>query len=291
MKLSGLVIFSIVILLLSFNSIHLYAQNDSKDFGYQPEIGQVGKDVIWVPTSDELVDKMLEMAQVTPGDFVIDLGSGDGRTVIAAAKRGAQALGIEYNPDMIELSVKNAKEAGVTSKTKFIKADLFEFDFSEASVITMFLLPEINLKLRPQLLELKPGTRIVSNTFTMGEWKPDKKITIDGYEGNDYEEMYEENWNNWTTALMWIVPAKVEGKWKFGKGEISIRQEFQMINGKYKSGNKTVEIKDGKLNGNEITFGLDGKIYTGHVNGDKTMEGTSTSGTTKKEWVATYSGI
>jgi hypothetical protein len=125
----------------------------------------------------------------------------------------------------------------------------------------------------------------------MGEWRPDDKVSIDDYSGNDYDEMYEDTWNGWTTALLWIVPAKVDGTWKLEKGEISIRQEFQMISGKYKSGNNTVEIKDGKLNGNTITFSIDGKKYTGHVNGDKTMEGTSTYGTAKQVWVATYSGI
>src|SRR5437867_89941 len=139
---------------------------------FTPEVGQAGKDVVWVPTSQELVDKMLDMAKVTPQDFVMDLGSGDGRTVITAAKRGARALGIEYNPDMVGLSQKNAQAAGVTGRVEFRKADLFETDLSQAQVITMFLLPSINLKLRPKLLDLKPGTRVVSNTFTMDDWEP-----------------------------------------------------------------------------------------------------------------------
>ena len=137
-------------------------------FQIQPQVGQPGKDVVWVPTSQALVDEMLDLAKVTPQDFVIDLGSGDGRTVIAAAKRGARALGVEYNPDMVELSKQNAAGAGVADKAAFVKADLFETDFSRASVITMFLLPDINIRLRPKILNLKPGTRIVSNTFTMG---------------------------------------------------------------------------------------------------------------------------
>ncbi|MCX7137510.1 MAG: class I SAM-dependent methyltransferase, partial [Proteobacteria bacterium] len=146
---------------------------------YQPEPFQQGKDVIWLPTPDALVAKMLDLGQVTAKDFVIDLGSGDGRTVIAAAKRGARAMGIEYNPDMVELSKQNAVKAGVTDKATFVKADLFETDFSKATVITLFLLPDINLKLRPKILDLKPGTRIVSNTFTMGEWKDDETATVD----------------------------------------------------------------------------------------------------------------
>ena len=135
---------------------------------YQPQVGQEGKDVIWVPTPQALVDRMLDMAKVTAKDYVIDLGSGDGRTVITAAKRGAKALGIEYNPDMVELSKRNAAKAGVSDKASFVKADLFEADLSPATVITMFLLPGINLKLRPKILALKPGTRVVSNTFKIG---------------------------------------------------------------------------------------------------------------------------
>src|SRR5262245_61353235 len=138
---------------------------------YQPQVGQEGKDVVWVPTPETMVQRMLDMAKVTSKDFVMDLGSGDGRTVIGAAKRGARALGVEYNPDMVELSKRNAAKEGVTERAQFVKADLFETDFSKATVITMFLLPDINLKLRPKILNLKPGTRVVSNSFTMGEWK------------------------------------------------------------------------------------------------------------------------
>ena len=141
---------------------------------YEPQVGQEGKDVVWVPTPQALVDKMLDMAKVTPQDFLMDLGSGDGRTVITAAKRGVRATGIKYNPDMVELSNRNAAAAGVGDKVKFMKADLFETDLSQATVITMFLLPTINMKLRPTILNLKPGTRIVSNTFTMEDWQADE---------------------------------------------------------------------------------------------------------------------
>ena len=148
---------------------------------------------------------MLEMAKVTPKDYVIDLGSGDGRTVITAAKHGSKALGIEYNPDMVELSKKNAAKEGVSDKASFMKADLFESDFSQAQVITMFLLPSINLKLRPKILDLKPGTRIVSNSFDMEDWKPDQTERVEGC-------------TNWCTAHLWIVPAKVQGTWKTAAG-------------------------------------------------------------------------
>src|SRR5207244_2320242 len=158
----------------------IFAQVQAAQEEYQPQVGQEGKDVVWVPTPQALVDKMLDMAKVTPKDYVIDLGSGDGRTVITAAKRGIRALGIEYNPDMVELSKRNAAKEGVSDKATFAKADLFESDFSDAQVITMFLLSSINMKLRPKILDLKPGTRIVSNTFDMGEWKPDETAKVEG---------------------------------------------------------------------------------------------------------------
>jgi len=225
---------------------------------YQPSVGQEGKDVIWVPTPQALVDKMLDLAKVTPKDNVIDLGSGDGRTVITAAKRGAHALGIEYNPDMVELSKRNAAKEGVSDRASFVKADLFESDFSQAQVISMFLLSSINLKLRPKILDLKPGTRIVSNTFDMGDWKPDESATIP-------------NCNSWCTAHLWIVPAKAEGIWKLPQGELTLKQNFQMISGTLKNGNVVAPI-NGKLNGERISFTAGNASYTGRVNGDS-MEG------------------
>src|SRR5947209_4444875 len=165
---------SLLALFLSVTLTGAYARAQQ----YEPHVGQEGKDVIWVPTPQVLVDKMLDMAKVTPKDYVIDLGSGDGRTVITAAKRGARTLGIEYNPDMVELSKRNlAKESSISNRANFVKADLFETDFSQATVITLFLLPDINLKLRPKILDLKPGIRIVSNSFTMGDWKADDTVT------------------------------------------------------------------------------------------------------------------
>jgi precorrin-6B methylase 2 len=231
----------------------LIAQEKS---GYQPQVGQPGKDVVWVPTQQDLVNKMLEMARVTPQDYVIDLGSGDGRTVITAAKLGATALGIEYNPDMVELSKRNAIEAGVTAKATFAKADLFESDFSKATVITMFLLPDINLRLRPRLLNLKPGTRIVSNSFTMEDWEADGTINL------------ENGCTTWCTAYLWIIPAKVEGKWALPDGEMDLTQKFQMITGTMSIGGKKTAIA-GKLNGNGISFRADGATdYEGNVDGE-----------------------
>lgn len=265
---------SSALLLFVSVSLVLSAQNYQPDSGYVPEIGQPGKDVVWVPTPQELVDTMLSIAGVTPEDIVVDLGSGDGRTVISAARRGARAIGIEYNPDMVALSIKNAENEGVSNKTEFIEADLFEYDLSKATVITMFLLPEINLKLRPTLLELKPGTRIVSNTFTMAEWEPDYEVTT------------QENWNSWNTALLWIIPAKVEGTWKLGNDVLTINQEFQMINGKLTGGDKNSNIRDGRLRGNEITFRINDSLYTGRVSGNK-MEGTVRDSEGEKKWIAT----
>ncbi|HEY7555695.1 MAG TPA: class I SAM-dependent methyltransferase [Candidatus Binatia bacterium] len=239
---------------------------------YQPEVGQAGKDVVWVPTPQALVDKMLDMAKVTPKDYVIDLGSGDGRTVITAAKRGSKALGIEYNPDMVELSKRSAAKEGVSDKASFVKADLFESDLSQAQVITMFLLPSINLKLRPKILDLKPGTRIVSNSFDMEEWKPDETATVEGC-------------NNWCTAHLWIVPAKVGGTWKLRQGELTLKQTFQMITGTLRNGNVVTPVT-GKLNGEEISFSAGEAHYTGRITGNS-IEGTLKAG---GKWAATRAG-
>lgn len=286
MKLLDYVIRLMLLFLLSSIFAQLYAQKQSENVEYIPVVGQDGKDVIWVPTPLELVDKMLKIAKVTSKDTVIDLGSGDGRTVIAAAKLGASSLGIEYNADLIELSKKNAADEGVSGKAKFINADFFEYNLSKATVITMFLLPEINLELRPRILELKPGTRILSNTFDMDDWEPDYTITIDTYHESDYDET-EENWINWNTALMWIVPAKVEGTWKFQKGELTIRQDFQMFYGTYKVDDNLTAINNGKLTGDEISFDIQGEKYIGHLTGEKTMEGTVIFDNTKRNWIAT----
>jgi len=278
MKSTNLINRIIFFCLTGFLTIAAYAQLEEKTDGYVPSVGQEGKDVIWVPTPDELVSKMMEIAHVTDKDFVIDLGSGDGRTVIAAAKLGARARGIEYNPDMVELSKKRAKEAGVSAKTEFLNADLFESDLSEATVITMFLLPDINLKLRPHLLNLKPGTRIVSNTFTMGDWDPDYEVTT------------EDNWNSWNSALMWIIPAKVDGTWNLASGELTFNQQYQMIYGSFKSGDKTSAISEGRLSGDEISFKIDGDTYTGIVKDNKSINGTVTKASGKSDWSAVRKG-
>jgi len=246
-------------LLLAVFSALALAQAQKSPSAYEPSVGQQGKDVVWVPTPQALVDKMLDMAKVTPKDYVIDLGSGDGRTVITAAKRGARALGIEYNPDMVELSIRNAAQEGVAARAKFVKADLFASDFSKASVITMFLLPDINLKLRPKLLGLKPGTRIVSNTFTMGDWTPDETASVQADAGCD---------NSWCTALLWIVPARVAGTHKIPQGELTLKQNFQMLTGTLRTEGKTFAL-EGKVHGDQIAFTAGGREYRGRVNGKR----------------------
>jgi precorrin-6B methylase 2 len=239
---------------------------------YEPEVGQAGKDVVWVPTPQALVEKMLDMAKVTPKDLVIDLGSGDGRTVITAAKRGATAKGIEYNPDMVELSKRNAEKEGVTGKATFEKADLFQSDFSKAQVITMFLLPTINMKLRPTILNLKPGTRIVSNSFTMEDWQADETATVD------------KDCTSWCTAYLWIVPAKVEGTWTMPAGALTLKQQFQMVTGTLGS----TQIQEGKLTGDEITFKAGNVVYKGKVAGNS-ISGAA-SGASNGNWTATRQG-
>lgn len=262
---------SAVFVLSSLITTGLAAQEKQSGTAYIPEIGQRGKDVVWVPTPQELVDKMLEMAKVTSNDFVIDLGSGDGRTVITAAKLGARALGVEYNPDMVSLSKENARKEGVNDRAEFIQADLYSTDLSKATVITMFLLPEINLKLRPRLLDLKPGTRIVSNTFNMAEWQADQEATT------------EENWNSWNTAYLWIVPAKVGGSWKLGNGELNLTQEFQFVHGTLNSGEESFTVTDGRVSGDSIWFKIDNEKYSGTVE-NKIIKGTAKNESKGSMW-------
>ena len=257
------------------------APAESKE--YAPQVGQSGKDVVWVPTPDALVERMLRMARVGPKDYVIDLGSGDGRTVIAAGKLGARAMGIEYNPDMVNLSIKNAEKAGMGDKVKFIKADIFETDFNEATVITMYLLPSLNIKLRPKLLEMRPGTRLVSHAFNMEDWQPDQTVTVEGRD-----------------AYMWIVPAKVQGSWKLtvpaGSGEeswqLALAQQFQRLSGGAKGGTgKSFDLVDAKLTGSAVKFTFvdangQKREFNGRVSGNK-MEGTTqTQGGTQVKWTA-----
>jgi SAM-dependent methyltransferase len=239
----------LVLLLAAHAALTQQAQQaPSGSSEYTPTVGQPGKDVIWVPTPDALVERMLQMAVVGSRDYVIDLGSGDGRTVIMAAQKfGARALGIEYNPEMVALSIRKAEEAGVSHKAKFIEADIFESDFNEATVITMYLLPRLNLKLRPILLELRPGTRLVSHAFDMEDWEPDEKATVED-----------------RNAYLWIVPAKVAGNWDLkiatDRGEetwtLTMEQEFQMLTGRLRFPDGSSDSVDGRVRGPEFRLDL-----------------------------------
>jgi SAM-dependent methyltransferase len=240
----------------------------------EPTIGQAGKDAVWVPTSAEMVEKMLDVAKVTPQDFVVDLGSGDGRTIIAAARRGARALGVEYNDDLVELSRHRAREAGVADKAMFAQGDMFEADISKATVLALFLLPENLARLRDKFLALPPGTRIVLNTLGIPEWEPDSRDALVG------------DCVNWCTALLHIVPAKVAGAWQLPSGELTLEQKFQKVTGSLSSAGGAAPVSDGRLLGDQITFKVAGDEYTGRVTGDR-IEGTASSGGNKRSWTAT----
>jgi len=238
-----------------------------------PEIGRPGKDVMWVPSPDPLVDKMLEIAQVSAVDIVMDLGSGDGRTVIAAAQIGARAIGVEYDQALVELSRRNATQADVASLATFVTADLFEVDLSPATVVTMFLLPELNSKLRPRLLALAPGTRIVSNTWDLEDWEADETAVLDPCPG-------------FCTALLWIVPARVEGIWELPNGSLTLVQRFQTVTGVLREGPDSVKIRGGRLRGEEISFRVGDVYYQGVVAGD-VIEGFAETGARSFDWRAT----
>jgi Methyltransferase domain len=260
---------SIVILSLVSLILPITAYAGAANEEYSPKVGQPGKDVVWVPNPAVMVEKLLDMAKVTPKDYVVDLGSGDGRNVIAAAKRGARAHGIEYNPDLVELSRKAAAKEGVSNRATFEKDDIFKSNFSKATVVILFLLPEMNVKLRPKLLDLKPGTRIVANTFAIGDWMPDETVIAP------------DNCERWCTGRLWIVPAKVAGPWELPQGELTVKQNYQTFSGTLKSDHGTMPVT-GRLRGDQIVFSSGGTQYTGTVNGN-TIDGFArTSGTDSK---------
>lgn len=246
------------------------SENDAAAEQYTPSVGQQGKDVVWVPTSQALVDRMLEMAQLTANDRLVDLGSGDGRLVITAAKHGAISRGIEFDPDLVAMSKRAAQAEGVTERATFEQADIFESDFSDASVVTLFLLPSLNLRLRPTLLDMKPGTRVVSNSFAMEAWEPDESVEV------------KEDCTNYCHAYKWIVPAKVAGTWKIGERELQLEQRFQVLDGTLSDGANQRRISNARLNGANITFSVDGQTYSGKVD-NKQMRGTIDG---KTDWTA-----
>ena len=254
---------------------------------YEPQTGQAGKDVIWVPTPDELVTRMLQLGGVTRDDYVIDLGAGDGKIVIAAAKQfGASGLGIEYNPDMVAHAQRRAKEAGVADRARFEKADIFESDFSKADVITMYLLPTLNLKLRPKLMKLRPGTRLVTHAFTMGGWQPDETSRAGG-----------------ASAYLWLVPANVNGQWELSypqggravKHAVHVeRQRYQFPEGTVQLGTAETSLRDARVIGERVRFaftGTDGVLrsFDGKVSGDR-IEGQVNDGRRSERFTATRKG-
>lgn len=240
-------------------------ETSSETSVYKPSVGQSGKDVVWVPTSQALVDRMLDMAGLTPKDHLVDLGSGDGRLVITAAKRGATARGIEYNADMVALSRRAAQAEGVANRARFDQGDIFKSDFSNATVVTLFLLPDLNLRLRPTLLNMKPGTRVVSNTFTMDDWEPDETAQVtQGCAGH-------------CTAYKWVIPAKVQGTWRIGDKQLVLTQKYQKIEGTLREEGAATPISDGRIDGTRIAFTAGDQRYTGEISG-KTMQGTTEGG-------------
>ncbi len=235
---------------------------------YTPQLNQPGKNVQWVPTPPALVEKMLDLAAVTPQDRVVDLGSGDGVLVIAAARRGARARGIEYDPNLVDYSRQQAAKAGVERLTTFVRGDIFKTRFEDASVVTTFLLPSMNLELRPRFLAMKPGTRIVANTFGIGDWEADEVVSIEPCE-------------RWCRGMLWYVPARVGGRWRTPKGDLVLTQRFQMLSGTL--GGQAID--SGRLRGATITLSVGGIAYTGRVEGTR-MRLTATVDGKAVEWTA-----
>jgi hypothetical protein len=251
--------------LLLSGATHAQSDKKSDQKPYEPTVAQAGKDVIWVPTPNDLVVKMLETAKVNPSDVVYDLGAGDGKIPIQAARQfGARAVGIEFNPDMANLARQNAQRANVSDKVTIVTGDIFEEDFSNATVVTLYLLTTLNMKLKPTILNMKPGTRVVSNSFMMGSWEPDEIVNSEGG-GRGY---------------YWIVPAKIQGDWSLTglpgitTARLSLQQNFQKIDGTLTFSDNRTQRVTGKLNGSQLTLTyLDAKdkpqTFVGEVAGKK----------------------
>ena len=238
----------------------------------EPQIGQRGKDVVWIPSPSDMVEKMLDMARVTPRDYVIDLGSGDGRNVIAAARRGARALGVEYEENLVEVSKRAAAKARVEDRASFVRGDMFAADISQATALILFLIPSNLEKLAPKFLAMRPGTRIVSNTYEIEGWEPDETSRVP-------------DCLSWCVAHLYVVPAKAAGTWRLPQGELTLQQDHQYVWGTYEVEGATVAIENGRLRGTEIRFTVNNVEYTGRVDGDR-MEGVA-KGRETAPWRAT----
>ncbi len=258
-----------VTLALTISHAQSPAQPPPAPSDYKPTVGQPGKDVVWVPSPEATVEKMLDVAQVTAQDYVFDLGSGDGRNVIAAAKRGARAHGVEYNPDMVELSQRNAEKAGVANRATFSRGDMYEADFSQATVLALFLLPDNLTKLRSKFENLSPGTRIVVNTFGIDGWSAEQTLELT------------ENCSSWCSVILYIVPAKVNGTWESDQGTLALKQTAQAISGSL----GTASIENGRVRGDQVTFTASGAQYVGRLAGE-TLTGTVTSPSGERTWSA-----
>lgn len=267
---------ALAIALLLVASSTLSAQQPATPQKFEPVSGQAGKDVVWVPSPPDMVNTMMELAKVTPADFVVDLGSGDGRNVIAAARLGARALGVEYNPNMVALSRQLAQEAGVGEKAQFVEADMYGYDIAQATVMALFLLPVNMNRLAPKFFNLAPGSRIVANTFGIDGWEPDMRVTL--AQTSECE--------SWCEALLWIVPAKIAGTWTMGNGSMTLTQEYQAVQGTITTGGATEKIEMGRLRGEEVTLVADGITYQGKVTGN-IIEGTMTTAKGTTSWRAT----
>ncbi|MFP6572375.1 MAG: methyltransferase domain-containing protein [Vicinamibacterales bacterium] len=266
----------VVVAVVSISALLLFASSHGRTlFASQdePTFGQDGKDVEWVPSPSVLVETMLTLAEVDADDQVIDLGSGDGRTVLAAAERGAMAVGVEYDAGLVQVSCRQAEERGLSGRATFVEADLFDVDLTSATVVTMFLLPDLNLKLRPSLLSLAPGTRVVSNTWDMGDWIADETVQLDPCPG-------------FCTALLWIVPAQIEGDWTDSETAFTLRQEFQEISGTVTRNGQELAILDGRLSGRLLEFRTERSRYQGQVSGN-TIRGTVITDDQTHNWIAT----
>jgi len=228
--------------------------------------GRAGKDVVWAATPDAVVLAMLSMAQVTPGDLVLDLGAGDGKVAITAAKPpfGARAVGIEYDPDLAKRAACLVQVEGVAERVRIVEGDIFKEDFSGASVVTLYLLPHLNLCVRHRLLALEPGTRVVSHKFSMADWEPDKSVQILGRD-----------------VHLWVVPARVDGIWDFQDSQgttfsIELRQTFRTLSGEITGGGVQKALPSATLHGRELRFTFDaagvavqfsGTLHAGEITG------------------------
>lgn len=232
------------LLVIALTVLGLQACISIKTETYVPKRGQMGKDVMWLPTSDDLAYELMKAANVGPNDLLVDLGAGDGKIPIAAAQSfKARAWGIEYNKDLASLANRNAQRAGVANKVHIVHGDIFKEDFSKATVVTLYLLEELNLQLRPTLLAMKPGTRILSNTFSMGDWEPDQVIRV--AKGTGY---------------FWTVPAMANGVWSIsglegsGLATLKLDQVFQRVGGTIQQNGKPQNLLGARMDGSDLHF-------------------------------------